>query len=528
MNIYHFENKVSKVILSRGKNYYREDTIKQLKQIAANAWKANVNGTDEYFVYVELDKDYIVESVCTCPFDGTCKHEIAVYFAIRDKISTAKSMDLTEVFQQQTKEQLVNILCDIVTYNPLLQQKWLPSSKNSSITLTQAEKLINKRFNTLFSKRYANSPDVEYVVDGIYDVLNEAENIVDNNTILAVELVCLCALKMDQLADYCSEEINEQVSVNIRSVLNNIVESIETNELAVQITNVLLSNFQEIDNLLVLMHAAIELCPISNSKDRLYEALDQFLIQTGNDTIVEELKFQITNKVGTNDEILAYYNSKKLSPELRTTIIHAAMERKDYEAALALCADGIENNAVSANNRMKWLQAAYIIHGYMDNTVAQRSIAFELAVDCTTENIERLKLLYKNEPDIWREVLNDLLILVEQQQNVPYNYPFLLEQELQWERLLTHCRKNNHQILRFGQALLPHYPQEVGSLHIKLLLEHAENASNREQYRSLAIIINRMRDLGFNILADEMKQHLIQKYPRKKALHEELYSFTAF
>ena len=90
MNIYHFENEVSKVILSRGKHYYKENTIKQLKQVAANAWKANVYGTDNYFLYVELDKDYIVESVCTCPFDGTCKHKIAVYFAIRERLLTAK------------------------------------------------------------------------------------------------------------------------------------------------------------------------------------------------------------------------------------------------------------------------------------------------------------------------------------------------------------------------------------------------------------------------------------------------------
>ena len=172
---------------------------------------------------------------------------------------------------------------------------------------------------------------------------------------------------------------------------------------------------------------------------------------------------------------------------------------------------------------MKWLQAAFTVHGYMDNPVAQRSIAFELALDCAVVNVERLKSLYKDALHIWSEVLNDLLILVEQQENVPHNYPFLLEQEQQWERLLAHCAKNKQQILRFGQALLPFYAQEVEGLHTQLLLENAEIASNREQYRSLAVIINRMRDLGFTKRADEMKQYLMQKYPRKKAMHEELH-----
>ena len=523
MNIYHFENEVSKVILSRGKHYYKENTIKQLKQVAANAWKANVYGTDNYFLYVELDKDYIVESVCTCPFDGTCKHKIAVYFAIRERLLTVKKTNFTEVFQQKTKEQLVEILCDIVIQNPLLQQKWLPSSQNTSLTLMQAKKQINKRFSTLFSKRNATNFDVEYAIDGINEVSNEALNILDNDAELAVELICLCAKKMGELTGYCSEETANLVYKDLSVVLNKIVESIETNELAINVTNTLLSKFQEIDHSLFLMDAAIKLCPISNSKYHLYEALDQFLKQTGDETIVEEFKFQIVNTVGTKDELFGYYNVKELSPPLRTTIIHAAMERKDYEAALALCADGIETTETTAIDRMKWLQDAFTVHGYMDNPVAQRSIAFELALDCAVDNVARLKSLYKDARDIWSEVLNDLLILVEQQENVPYNYPFLLEQEQQWERLLAHCTKNKQQILRFGQALLPFYAQEVEGLHTQLLLENAEIASNREQYRSLAVIIHRMRDLGFTKRADEMTQYLMQKYPRKKAMHEELH-----
>ena len=528
MHIQQFEKDISKVILSRGKNYYKGKSIRKFKQIAVNTWRASVMGSDEYFVYVELNNDHITESVCTCPFDGTCKHEVAVYYAIREDLTRLKDDNFSSFFEDKSRDQLIEILSQLLRENPFLIKQLTPQQPKTPDLLTTAavDKRILQKLNPYLRMGYIGEYSVDTAFEGLYEVLEEIEAIRTQNLPLALELICQCIETTWQVDAYCDGWIYDQVTDSILQVFDLCIHEIDTKELAVQVTKFLLEKFKvyaknKQDNVF-LIEGATDLCQLAESKEMLLAFLDKFSKYEANPDLTEQLKFHIIEAVGSDEEIQSFYKRTNLSDSFRSAIISTAIDRGDYEEALSLCADGIENPKSPPSYKKQWLLEAFTVHGILNNPIAQRSIAFELAVDGHMEEYQKLKALYQQDEQTWQEVIDDLIFVLEEKALRPYHYPIILEAEQRWSKLLVYCEQQHQPILRFGQALAPHYPFEVETLHTLLLLEQAELAKSREQYRGLAVIISRMRDLGYNEKADEMKAYLIEKYPRKKALHEEL------
>ena len=68
----------------RGLVYFENKRVKSLKQINRYEFEADVEGTETY--YVHLDIAHPRKSTCTCPHatgkSTICKHKIAVYFSV--------------------------------------------------------------------------------------------------------------------------------------------------------------------------------------------------------------------------------------------------------------------------------------------------------------------------------------------------------------------------------------------------------------------------------------------------------------
>ena len=60
MTLQDFENQIDSVILKRGKEYFNKDSVEFLEEMKKGHWTANVSGTDEYTIEIQLDsKDKI-------------------------------------------------------------------------------------------------------------------------------------------------------------------------------------------------------------------------------------------------------------------------------------------------------------------------------------------------------------------------------------------------------------------------------------------------------------------------------------
>lgn len=108
----------------RGLEIYEEDSVTKMEK-RGNTLSGHVYGSahEPYRVKVELDKDKIVSTYCTCPYDwgGICKHTVAVLFHYMQKpgqVVARASMD--ELLEGLNESELCHILMDLLELNPHL------------------------------------------------------------------------------------------------------------------------------------------------------------------------------------------------------------------------------------------------------------------------------------------------------------------------------------------------------------------------------------------------------------------------
>ncbi|MEM8526307.1 MAG: hypothetical protein AAGG68_16820 [Bacteroidota bacterium] len=118
MTLHNFEKYVERKILDRGYDYYAGEMVEEVEQLETGYFSAVVLGSDEYTVNVRLaGNQTIIESECDCPYDwgDTCKHEVAVYYYLKNskayqkKLSKA-GMDLMIKIDDMTTDELKTCL----------------------------------------------------------------------------------------------------------------------------------------------------------------------------------------------------------------------------------------------------------------------------------------------------------------------------------------------------------------------------------------------------------------------------------
>lgn len=526
MNIQQFEKDVSKVILKRGKDYYEMGAINELEQVAANAWRASVIGTNPYFVYVELEDERITVSQCDCPFDGLCKHEVAAYFAIRQASHTKPEMDFTALFNQFTQQELVALLADIVSKDPLLQKRFTLMKKKEAVTtemlIGQTKATIAKLFNAYL--RAQNELTLDELIEHFQEVVEQAAKRFLKEPIVGLELISLCMEQLNGMEDDMPMWVYEQMEAELDEALLEMLDQITDNAQAIMMSNWLLNRFWHNAKAniahLFLLEAVIQISAISNAKYHIIETIERYAISRNDKELGQQFHFSLLMEVGVEEEIIQFIQQEQPSTKIRNLLIDYCVDEKRYDEALQLCADGIEHPDTPYYARTRWLKQAYHVHKQMDNLAAQRMIAFELALDCDLETIKDLKALYEEEPELWQDVSKDLVLMIEQKSPDSYKYPLVLDLLEEWERLLYYCQKNPQEILAYCENLQPYYRAEVEQLLAQLVLAQSQRASNRSHYRELANILERLFALGYEEKGRELIHYLRTTYPRKTALQE--------
>ena len=97
MNLHNFQLEVDPLIVGRGKEYFRNNAVEELRQGNNDEWEAVVSGTADYEILIQLNGNEIVEWECDCPYDHgpVCKHVVAVLFAISNEVVDTDSLDVS-------------------------------------------------------------------------------------------------------------------------------------------------------------------------------------------------------------------------------------------------------------------------------------------------------------------------------------------------------------------------------------------------------------------------------------------------
>ena len=209
--------------------------------------------------------------------------------------------------------------------------------------------------------------------------------------------------------------------------------------------------------------------------------------------------------------------------ELRIIAIKDAMEDKNYDEAEKLCFEKInaENTwHYRSGDPEDWNNMLYDIYKAENNTEKQITQAKKLLLMGNEKFWDVLKQIYK-EHGAWNENYESLLDeLKNSKRTVCYRTVLISENEK--KRLLDDVMENPYDLFYYGKYLVKDYPEQVYELCYKEISESCAQAKDRREYKKITKNIAQLIKWKGNDTAKSLIEELMQRYPRKPALLDEL------
>lgn len=131
-----------------------------------------------------------------------------------------------------------------------------------------------------------------------------------------------------------------------------------------------------------------------------------------------------------------------------------------------------------------------------------------------------LKHIY-NKCGVWNENYGSLLDeLKDSKRTVCYRSILISENEK--KRLLDDVMENPYDLFYYGKYLVKDYPEQVYELCYKEISKSCAQAKDRREYKKITKNIAQLIKWKGNDTAKSLIEELMQRYPRKPALLDEL------
>ena len=199
------------------------------------------------------------------------------------------------------------------------------------------------------------------------------------------------------------------------------------------------------------------------------------------------------------------------------------MEDKNYDEAEKFClekANAEETWHYHSSDPEDWNNVLYDIYKTANNTEKQIAQAKKLLLMGNEKFWDVLKQIYK-EHGAWNENYESLLDeLKNSKRTVCYRTVLISENEK--KRLLDDVMENPYDLFYYGKYLVKDYPEQVYELCYKEISERCAQAKDRREYKKITKNIAQLIKWKGNDTAKSLIEELMQRYPRKPALLDEL------
>lgn len=168
MNLNNFEAYFDDTILARGLDYFKSGNVIYLGQ-DIDQWLARVAGSDDYNVTVTLSENgEILDSECDCPYDwgDYCKHQAAVFYALRNRLksgkiptTTVQKESLEDTLTKLDKQTLLSIILEIANKDRSIREKISLRYAEKEDTLKSAKSVIKNAINAVKRRGFVEYRD---------------------------------------------------------------------------------------------------------------------------------------------------------------------------------------------------------------------------------------------------------------------------------------------------------------------------------------------------------------------------------
>ncbi|MDF2958343.1 MAG: hypothetical protein K0S39_78 [Paenibacillus sp.] len=206
--------------------------------------------------------------------------------------------------------------------------------------------------------------------------------------------------------------------------------------------------------------------------------------------------------------------------EIREIMVERAISNQLYDLAEQLCVEALRGEKRVIHKPPVWAYYLEQIYSEIHDKEKQIDTIRLILMRGDTSYFKKLKEIYQLEGS-WKEIRDSLLDELSKAL-MSHEYAALLSQEGEWARLLDVVRVHLSYIEHYGKQLAQELPEETYFIYEEYIRSEAASATDRGKYKGVCRLIKSYFLAGAKEKANDMIERLIEKYPRRVAMVDEL------
>ena len=552
MNINNFENHINKTIVHRGYCYYIEGNVVKAFEQGKNEYIFYIDGSDEYEVLVTIGENGdILYSECDCPYDfgPVCKHEVAAYFQLYGMLNivttnddkkkkTSKKTTIQEVLHTLSKEELINIITDIVNDDASLENSIIVkySKDNNQNALETCQELIDSIVRKYTGREgFIKYRDTGAFVRELEDVVEKARN--TENVLLALDIALLLleeAIGAFQYADDSGGnigflvtetlEVIEEIATNGNLIDNQRTEVFE--KLLAQTNHVVFEGW--IDYKIDLLRICVEFADDEMLREQLRTKIESMIVKKSSNRYMHysnesmlQLLFQLIEQYGSQEEAEQFIHEHIEFSSFREQLLNLYLQEKNFHKVIEVAEKGETQDQQYPGLISKWKKYRYTAYKFLSLKEQQQVLAKELLFAGDFDYYHDLKELAKeNQGEFYTNLKQELK--TKKGWNTSRIFLRLIEEENDLEEILAFVRDNPSYIEDYGEKLVKPFKEDVIEIYKTLIHSAAKTSSNRRDYQGVCQIIKRYKKIAGKPKQEEVMHELMGLYKKRPAFIDEL------
>lgn len=554
-----FESHIDETILKRGFSYYKSGAITDFTEITSGTYEAQVIGTVDYTTQITVQNNIIVAHNCDCPYDWgpVCKHIVASVFYLQygtlsfgtDEVAKPKKKNnpkRTKPIAKQVEELLKTIspeqLQEFVQSSCKADKKFRTSFLTTFGHLTQDQSKAfyqNQIKSILKTARgrdgWIDWSNMKYVVNTTEPFVINAEKYLEEGDFKNVFFISSALLEEFTEAFDFADDSNGELGYFIESailLLSELPEKELTKPLRDEIFEYCIDSFnKEIfigwDWHMEMLYIASELAEDEKETDIILDCLDTFKNEYEKQR-AQAFKLRLLRKFKDEKEVTKYIENHISNPYIRNDEIANAFKSKNYERAIKLSKEGIEQDKKDKPGLVKdWYN--WLLEIAQEQKDIPKIITYSrfLFIDNFYPKQDYYHILKTTvKPEDWHLFLEELITEIKLKKNWIYSETLrkIYIEEQSWDGLFEMLKQNPsfEEIRQNEEYLSQDYSAELLQLYRQAIVRHVDQNMGRKHYQTACRYLRRMKKLGGQELVDGLIADFRVKYSKRKALMEEL------
>lgn len=548
-----FEQIIDETILKRGLSYYKNGFVTDFTELSVGEYEAVVSGSEDYTVRLEVNHNEIVQHDCDCPYDfgAVCKHVVAsIFYLIQDKLNS-NEQNLPLVKKKKSIHKQVNELLDKVSHKDLKkfiqehskidkQFRDLFFSSFADLNESQSKEFFQKQIQSVVNSAtdrhgFIGWHEMKYLEQGIDPIISIAETHFENkNFKTAIHIYTALMEVMTETLQFCDDSngfvggiIDSSFETLSHIASQNISEDIRKDLFDYCIFAFNMKYYEGWNWHIDILHIAYKLETSEEEAEIIIKCLDKI---KGNYEIesAQYLKLEILKNYKDKTEVQKFIDEHINNTSIRRAEIEKAVKHNDFEKAIKLCKDGITYDKNKRPGLVKdWYNWLLKIAQTQNNSAEIIEYARYLFIDNFRPEQDYYQILKKEiNSNKWESFLEEIIKEITPKGNWKYNSLVreIYINEKWWDKLYALVQQNTslENIENNEKYLSKEYSAELIQLYSERIVKYIDRYMGRNHYQKACRYLRRMQKLGGKEEVNKLIKHFREKYPKRKALLDEL------